>query len=422
MDKTAVDLGWGRRNVSGLEAKLGVLSWLAPMVVISLLVAHDPQRRTVTPLYHAAAAAWGAGKDLYQGPGGMNYLPQFAVIFYPFHWLPAPLGDILWRWLEAALLASGVWSLCQDLSGNPMGGAGMDKSLSIFPASRSFFYASLLVMPLCLAALRNGQANAMLAGLALCAAASIARRRWWAAAVLIAFLVGVKPLGIVMLLLAATAYGPLRFRLAATLAALFLLPFVFAPSGYVAGQFHGFFENIGKCALVHEDRFADIGGIVRTFGLELPRRLSVIARFAAGPLFLVLWLTGARRLREPLRAMWLLALAASYLMLFNPMNEANGYAILAPALGLWAVAALKNPATRRFGWMSVSICLSMSILPNLLHPVFGNYFALFWHPVMTILFIASLAGLVLRKEKAWSGGKTDSGCEGLEQTSSGSYV
>ena len=407
MPETAVDerAGGGRRKVSVFETRLGVLTWLAPVLVITILVAIDPLRHTVTPLYHAAAAAWWAAKDLYQGPGGMNYLPQFAVIFSPFHWLPVPMGDILWRFFEAALLAAGVWSFCwKDEAGSA--------SCSTLPASRSFLYASLLAMPLCLASLRNGQANGLIAGLGLYASACLARQRWWAAAALIVLSIGIKPLGIVMVMLAAVVYAPLRRRLLPALAALALFPFLFAPAGYVTVQFHAFFANIGKCAAVHDNRFADIGGIVRAFGLELPGAISTIARFAAGGIFLVLWLMGAKRLREPFRAMWLLALYASYLMLFNPMNEANSYAILAPALGLWAVAALGSPSLRWFGWLSVAICLSMSLLPNLLHPVFGNHFALFWHPVMTVLFIFILAWLVLRAYDqtitgSWSPGAGD---------------
>lgn len=412
MSETAVDEQAGRagRKVSGLETKLGILTWLAPMLVISILVALAPQRHTVTNLYHAAAAAWWAGKDLYHGPGGMNYMPQFAVIFSPFHWLPVPVGDIFWRWCEAALLAAGIWSFSYSIfdirHAGPGETCGGKNGYHPFTASSSFLYASLLTMPLCLAALRNGQANAILGGLGLYASACLARRRWWAAAALIVLATGIKPLGIVMLLLATVVYAPLRLRLVTALAALALFPFLFAPAGYVTGQFHAFFANIGKCAAVHQDRFADIDGVIRTFGWELPERISVIVRFAAGGIFLALWVAGARRLREPFRAMWLLALAASYLMLFNPMNEANSYVILAPALGLWAVAALSSGPRRWFGWLTVAISLSMSLLPNLLHPVFGNYFALFWHPVMTALFIGILAWLVLREGEAWSGEQT----------------
>ncbi|MGC8492175.1 MAG: glycosyltransferase family 87 protein [Syntrophobacteraceae bacterium] len=404
-ETTAGERGGAIRPMTpGVEISLGVLTWLAPMLVIALLVALHPERRSVTPVYHAASAAWWTGKDLYRGLG-YHYLPQFALLFLPFHWLPVPVGDIVWRFGEAALLAVGVWSLCRQMCLPERSGETSSEEDSCFslPASRFFLYASLLTMPLCLGALRNGQANAIFAGLWLCAALCLARRNWWAAAVLMALATAIKPLGIVMLLLAAVFYAPVRLRLLAALAVLALFPFLFAPAGYVMGQFHGFFADMKTCAALQQDRFADIGGVFRTFGVELPERLSFMVRFAAGGVFLALWLTGARRLREPFRALWLLALSAAYLMLFNPMNEANSYAILAPALGLWALAALNTPPAGRFGWLTVAISLSMSLLPNILHPLFGNYFALFWHPVMTAIFIGILAWLVLRGVEAWSG-------------------
>ncbi len=393
-----------RPTTPRVEVRLGVLTWLAPMLVIGFLVALNPERRSVTPVYHAASAAWWAGKDLYRGVGvNYHYLPQFALLFLPFHWLPVPVGDILWRFCEAALLAIGVWSFSLQIYLPERSGetSREEASCLALPASRFFLYASLLTMPLCLAALRNGQANAIFAGLWLCAAVCLARHNWWAAAVLMALNIAIKPLGIVMLLLAAVFYAPVRLRLLAALAVLALFPFLFAPAGYVMGQFHGFFANMKTCAALHQDRFADIGGIFRTFGVELPERLSLMVRFAAGGLFLTLWVAAARLLREPFRALWLLALAAAYLMLFNPMNEANSYVILAPVLGLWALAALSSPAVSRFGWLTVGISLSMSLLPNLLHPLFGNYFALFWHPLMTAIFIGVLAWLVLRGVEAW---------------------
>src|SRR5207247_11254184 len=99
-----------------------------------------------------------------------------------------------------------------------------------------------------------------------------------------------------------------------------------------------------------------------------------------------LWWCGTLRRKEPLHAKCLHSLATGYLMLFNPMNEANTYVILAPALGFWAVHWLSNPATATRGWTLVVMTLSMSLLPNLVRPLFGNHFALIWHPTMTLLF------------------------------------
>jgi len=369
--------------------RLGVLVWLIPLLVITALVALTPSERSVTPLYHQASTDWREGKDLYHGSGGMNYLPEFPVLFFPFHSLPAPVGDILWRFSTTILLATGIWRFQR-------GQYGAD-------TSRAFLYASLFAMPLCLGALRIGQANGMFAALTLHAAACLARREWSWAAVLMVLAIGVKPLGVVLFLLSAVYYAPLRWRLVPALTALALLPFLFAPADYVIMQHRAFYANIQACAAVTEHRFADIGGIVRTFGLELPPGISKAARVGAGGIALGLWLMGAKRLVEPFRAMFLLALTACYLMLFNPMNETNSYVILAPALGLWASAALGAAPTRLFGLQTASISLSMCLLPNLFHPVFGNYFALFWNPVMTIVFFAMLVPWVRRPDSPFAG-------------------
>jgi hypothetical protein len=119
----------------------------------------------------------------------------------------------------------------------------------------------------------------------------------------------------------------------------------------------------------------------------------------AGGVTAVLWWWGARRLREPLPGLWLYALATAYLMLFNPMNEENSYSILAPALGAWAAFFLFRPEARNargLGWAIVIIALSMGVLPNIVRPLFGNHFALIWHPSMTIVFLALLGYYVWR--------------------------
>ena len=70
-----------------------------------------------------------------------------------------------------------------------------------------------MTMPLCLAALRYGQANAMLAALILHAGACLSRGQWWRASALMVLAFATKPLGIVLPLLAVTVYAPLRWRL-----------------------------------------------------------------------------------------------------------------------------------------------------------------------------------------------------------------
>jgi len=87
---------WPRKARSALIA--AVLLWVVPMLVVGVLVALRPRHRTVTlDSYHVAAGNWWVGQSLYVGPQGMNYLPHFAVLFSPFHFLPLWLGEVLWR-------------------------------------------------------------------------------------------------------------------------------------------------------------------------------------------------------------------------------------------------------------------------------------------------------------------------------------
>ena len=98
-------------------AGLGVSIWLAPFLAISVLIALNPEYRSVTPTYHEACANWWAGKHLYGGLGGLHYLPQFVLIFAPFHWLPVPVGDILWCLCGTGLLATGVLRFVREQFG-----------------------------------------------------------------------------------------------------------------------------------------------------------------------------------------------------------------------------------------------------------------------------------------------------------------
>jgi hypothetical protein len=356
---------------------LALAIWIVPMLVIAgMVVVTTPHHRTVVTVYHTAVDNWWAQRSLYKPDFSYHYLPQFTVLFMPFHLLPWPWGDLLWRIASLGLLVGGLWRLARQQFGGE--------------AARAFLWATLLAMPLSLGALRNGQANVMLAALMLQAVACLTPRQWWAAAVFMAMAVVVKQIGLVLIGLAVVVYAPLRWRIAVALAALAGVPFLFGPPAYVSDQYREVFEHLRDCAAVTNHRFADINGIIRTLGGQLRGNSSELLRVLAGCAILGVWWAGARRWASPTRAMWLHALTASYLMLFNPMTEANSYVILAPALGLWAVWALSKAETRRIGRVLACLGISMGLLPSLFRPLFGNYFALFWYPTAAFCFMAML--------------------------------
>ena len=359
--------------------------WIIPMLVIAAMVIHNPLKRTVTIFsFHAAAGNWWASRDLYVGPAGMNYLPHFAVLFSPFHYLPLRVGEILWRCCAATALAGGLWRLTREWFGVDW--------------QRPFLWATIVAMPLSLASLRNGNANAIFGGVTLLAIVALLQQRWWQAVAWMVLATALKPLGIVLLLLASIYYLKVAWRLPLALLVLAIFPFCFGSPHYVWSQYQEAWHDLRSCAAVSEHRFADFNGILRTFGTPVSPEASTVVRFLSGCATALAWLWGARRLNPSLRCLWLYALTAAYLMLFNPMSEENSYVILAPALAAWGIYFLFNDdsPSRRLGWAIVCMSLSMALLPNILRPLFGNYFALFWHPTMALLFIAGLIHFISR--------------------------
>jgi hypothetical protein len=200
----------------------------------------------------------------------------------------------------------------------------------------------------------------------------------------------VKPLGLVILLLAPFVYAPLRWRVLEAALILILSPFLITDIDYVMSQYFASFANLQSSSFVIEHRFADFQGIIRTLGGELSSQWALVIRVVAAIVALGLWVVVGRRFDEPLRAIWLLAFTTIYLMLFNPMTESNSYVILAPALSFWGLILLATARYRTLGWCLVGSALSIGLLKEPLRPILGNNFALIWNPIMALVFFGVL--------------------------------
>ncbi len=354
----------------------GIFPWALALVAVSVMVALDPVKRSVTPVFHLAAERWWAGGELYADVRGYHYLPQFALLFAPFHALPLPVGDILWRAISVALV---VWGI-----------AALVRLVLPADAGRAFFFACLLALAPCLGAIRNGQTNLAFGGLCLLLACFLAKSRWTAAATCLVALVAVKPLGIVLLLLAPWVYRPLIRPLAIGLAVLAALPFLFARPQYAMAQYRAAAEHLAGWSHTVEHRFADLTSLLRAVGISLPGPAAMLLRAVAALATLGVWLLAAARSREPWRAVTLVLLAVIYLMLFNPMTEKNSYAIVAPAFSVAAVGSLAERRTRPFGWLLAFTVVSVGVFPELLWRL-DRSFGLWWDPLIVTVVGAALA-------------------------------
>jgi len=168
-----------------------------------------------------------------------------------------------------------------------------------------------------------------------------------------------------------------------------LFPLLFGPPDYVIEQYRNAFHNLQECAAPTNREFADVNGVLRIIDMSVQGTASTLLRATAGGLFAAFGFLALRPLRGRERVLGWLAISAGFLMLFNPMNEANSYVIIAPVLALW-VWHLFSTGQRAIGWTLVAMVVSMSLLPGLLHPWLGNRFAMSWHPTMTLVFLVIL--------------------------------
>jgi alpha-1,2-mannosyltransferase len=360
----------------------GLLVWALPLLVVAVLVARDPASRSVTPTFHLAVSRWAAGQPLYSDPRGFHYLPQFVLLFAPFHALPAPIGDLLWRVLAVGAVVGGLRSFL--------------RRTAVSDPGLAFFWASVLCLGPCLGAMRNGQTNLVFGGLLLALAVLLAGQRWTGAAACLVVLCAVKPFGIVFVLLAPFVYPRLVRPLAAGLALFLLSPFLVAPASYASAQCLAAVGHIVGWAGTTENRFADLAGVLRAAGVALPVAALTSIRALAALASLGAWIAVGRRAAEPEKALGLGLIGGIYLMLFNPMTEKNTYAVVAPALCVAAVLLLAHKSTAAPGRIVAFALVSIGVFPEVFRRLDPNL-GLWWDPLVLGAAAGALAWALRRR-------------------------
>ncbi len=374
----------------GQQLACGLMALL--VVVVTLLVALQPGRRSVTPTYHLASQDWWAARELYHGGiWGYLYPPQFAILFTPFAAAPSPVGDVLWRWVNLGLFLSALVRLARL-----PGGEGRPPLFAL---------VTVLSIPACLSSARNGQVNMTEAGLLIHAGVDIARARWWRASLALATSVFLKPVGLAMTLLAAAIWGKLRSRVALAALALLALPFAAGDAHYVIQQYQALFGK-WSVSVTPSDPFCDLSGLLTKLGIAPSARVLMAARACAA--LAMLGLAAASNRRRPadpreddsaprLRtALLVLALGVTFATVFNPRTETNGYVMLAPAVAVFAGLVWQVPGEKRAFWLLVAIAVGLGADNYPFHRQTD-----FWlKPLLGLLFFAYLAWRTLDRGQA----------------------
>lgn len=370
---------------------LTLLAWLLPLIAVSVSVVRRPGQRSLDPAYRAACENWAAGAPLYSTPEAFNYLPTWIVLYWPFASAPMPWGEIAWRWVGAGLLALALWRLL-----------GVQERARSW---RGMLLLSVALLPVSLGSIQNGHANTLMAACLGLTAVGMARQQRWTCAAWLAIALAIKPITVAPIGLAVVSAPSLFMPIAIASCLMLMTPYATAGLAYVTSQYSACMAHLaGPCAEVTTDRFTDINGLLRGFGTQIEGRLSMALRAGAGACAAIYMWWIARRggtTRIPTTRVWL-ALSACYLVLFNPMSEANGYVLLALPMAMyawkWLGEAEHGAGTARaiLGWTPIAMLLSMGVLSEILRPWAGNSVDLRQMPAIALVFAVMIVADALR--------------------------
>jgi hypothetical protein len=320
--------------------RLAVAMWLIALVAICGRCAWRPRDRTLYTTWAGAGHDWVIARDLYRNSwewhqDQFRYSPLVAVLLVPFSYLPESAGAVAWRLLNGSVLLGGfAWWLRAAVPRRPT------------PREQAVLF--LLILPLSLGSLNNGQPNPLVIGLILMALAAASGARWSAAAVFMTLSIALKVYPIAVALLLVAAY-PRRFghRLLLVILAGLALPYCFQRWAYVHSQYELWFQRLGA-----DDRkswpphmaYRDLWLLLRVTGIEIsPWTYTGLQVLAAAGAALVCLAARMRRWSRPNVLLVVLVTGSCWMTLVGPATESCTYVILAPVLAWAALEASRAP-------------------------------------------------------------------------------
>ncbi len=339
------------------------LVWIALCLLCGLRAFLFPTSHTVYHNYANAGRCWLAGQDAYEVErdqtgaviphmSGYRYSPLASVLMVPFSVLPDSWGGMLWRFFNYACFLGAFAYFCKDV----LPGAG---NLSV----RGQAALWLLLVPLSLGSMNNGQANVLLMALLLGAAAAAVKEHWNLVAALMAgaCLLKIYPLAIALLLLAVYP-RQLGWRFALAMGAGLLLPFALQHPTYVLNQYQNWYDVLttdDRVSYPMNQGYRDFYLLTRFFGFAMSHGAYTVLQLGAAALVASVCLAGRlRRWPGQHLVQTLLALGCCWMAVFGPSTESSTFILIAPALA-WAL--VDSFAAHRSAWSRYTLVTVMAM-------------------------------------------------------------
>ncbi len=326
--------------------RLAIGIWAIVLVVVCVRAYLAPQSHTVYPIFSSSGSFWLSGTDLYgpdrpaDAPTGYRYSPACTLLFVPFSFLPDELGGVAWRLFSAAVLLASLAWFARCIASTPL-------------STTQYSWVLLLILPMSLQSLANGQANILVAGAILAAVAAMREQRWNLACALLAFTFACKlypiALGMVLLVLYPRQ---LAWRLPLALAAAMALPFLFQHPAYVMAQYADWIAILreeDRTSIAPRDMYRDLWLLIHIHGVPVSRSVYTLIQLAGGGMVAWVCLRGQRSgWSEPRLLAFTMTFSLTWMMLLGPATESSSFALLAPALAWLIVDRLLSGQSERW--------------------------------------------------------------------------
>jgi alpha-1,2-mannosyltransferase len=370
----------------------------AAWIIVGLLfaviltdVALHPDKHTTMPTYRLASTQWWAGIDPYseRQHDGFFYFPQAALLFTPFN-LPGFAGDLLWR---ACIFGLFLYALVR------LNRFFLARNRA--PDAKTFLLLCLLAVPSSMASLRNAQFDLPLAALIVLITAEVALARWTAAAAWISLAVALKPLAVVPTLLFGALQPKLIPRIAVGLLIILALPFLHWSPAFVAHEYTRCVQALTMASKGDEPRYSDLAALLSKAGYDAPLAFKTVVRVIFAGVYLGLGFMAVRRLSRVESAWTIGALAADYLMLFNPRTETCSYVTLGPFVASLALLyAQENRKALAYALGFAAIGFACDGFPKLGHFSIHDLTDRWLKPFIALLFLPALIHFIFARQKS----------------------
>ena len=379
----STDLSFDKLNIRTTIRNVAVAVWIVAMAVILVHVWLKPESNTLYKVFRNGGQRWLASENLYPDVDEYIYSPVAAAFFAPLTLLPDRVAGIVWRVLSLAAYAGAfaVWL----------------RRMPEISTDRAAL-AWILLLPLSVGDLFNGQANPLMIGLLMLAVLECRRERWMVAALCAAVAAYFKVYPLAVGLLLGVLY-PRKFpwRLGLAVVGVFGLSLILQRPGYVLEQYHNWIHALRQDPRRTQNYF----GTYRDFWLMLRvlrvpismQGWSVLQALSGAALAIYLWLAQRRGAKPDLLDFLLLTLGTCWMLLFGPATESSTYVLLAPPLVLAWLRWSAEPESREYLKGAVA-CYALLIASQMLSSWGHQYQTPYTHlvqPVGTLILAVTVA-------------------------------